>query len=248
MQLLQGDGLVVLKGFFSKERILSVKNSAKDVFKIQFNKFGYSDFDTDDGFKEAMIRLFNEQFDVFQNCGKLVQSGLVELYHLAYDEHLLNTLREMGLEHPLVCTRPVMFFNHPKLAKEIQYYKTPLHQDWQSMLSSSDSVVVWIPLMDVNEDNGAVIFYPGSHKLGPLEYQVNGGFANVKFDNTKHERVQPSLELGDIAIFSTLLVHESGDISNDDIRWSCHFRYTNLKDEDFINRGFPSPYIYKSTL
>jgi len=248
MQLLQGDGLVVLKGFFSKDRILSVKNAAKDVFKIQFNKFGYTDVDTDSGFKEAMIRLFNEHFDVFQNCGKLVQSGLVELYHLAYDASLLNELRNMGLEHPLVCTRPVMFFNHPKLAKEVQYYKTPLHQDWQSMLSSSDSVVVWIPLMDVNESNGAVVFYPESHKLGPLDFEMKGGFANVNFDPTQHKRIQPELEIGDIAIFSTLLVHESGDISNDDIRWSCHFRYTNLKDGDFINRGFPSPYVYKSTV
>jgi hypothetical protein len=52
--------------------------------------------------------------------------------------------------------------------------------------------------------------------------------------------------MGDIVVFSTLLVHESGTILNDDIRWSCHFRYTNLNDKDFIERGFPSPYLYKS--
>lgn len=246
MQLLHDEGIVVLKGFFSKERILEVKFAAQNVFKIQFKKFGYTDFDTDEGFKQAMIQLFNEQFDVFQNCGKLIQSGLIELYHLAYDAGLLSKLQEMGLENPLVCTRPVMFFNHPKLAKETQYYKTPLHQDWQSMLSSSDSVVVWIPLMDVNEQQGAVVFYPNTHKLGPLEFENVGGFANVKFNREEHARIQPAMELGDIAIFSTLLVHESGEILDDSIRWSCHFRYTNLNDKDFISRGFPSPYVYKS--
>jgi len=74
----------------------------------------------------------------------------------------------------------------------------------------------------------------------------DSGFAEVKFDKENYERIQPSLEMGDIAVFSTLLVHESGDIVNDEIRWSCHFRYTNLNDDDFIQRGFPSPYIYKS--
>lgn len=245
---LNDDGIIILKQFFSKEKINNLRESAKDIFKIQFKKFDYENYETINGFKSSMIRLFNEQFDIFQNCGKLIQSGLVELYKIAYDDNLLDKLKELGLKHPLVCTRPVLFFNHPKLAKEKQYYKTPKHQDYPSMLSSSDSVVIWVPLIDVNKDNGAVIFYSESHKLGPLGYDLNGGFAEVKIDNKNYPPIQPSLEIGDIVIFSTLLVHESGDIINDDIRWSCHFRYTNMKDDDFINRGFPSPYIYKSLI
>jgi hypothetical protein len=241
------DGVIIIKRFFEPSRIHAVREAAKDIFKIQFHHFGYTNFDDDVGFKNAMVRLFNEQFAVFQNCGKLVQSGMIELYHLAYDQGLIDKLKELGLSHPLVCTRPVLFFNHPQLAKEVHYYKTPIHQDWQSMLSSADSVVVWIPLVDVDKDNGAVIFYPGTHKLGPLPYDTVGGFANIRFDRTQHPAIQPELEAGDIAVFSTLLVHESGDIDNDNIRWSCHFRYTNMLDQDFIDRGFPSPYLYKST-
>lgn len=244
---LKTDGITILRGFFEKETIENLRESAKGVFKIQFKYFGYSDYDSEEGFKSSMIRLFNEQFDVFQNCGKLIQSGLIELYNVAYHEKLIEQLKIYGLDNPLVCTRPVMFFNHPKLAKQKQYYKTPMHQDYPSMLASSDSVVVWIPLMDVSTENGAVEFYPKTHLLGPLrEGLSDSGFAEVEFDKENYEKIQPSFEMGDIAIFSTLLVHESGDIKNDDIRWSCHFRYTNLNDSDFIERGFPSPYIYKS--
>lgn len=244
---LKTDGITILKGFFERETIENLRESAKGVFKIQFKHFGYSDYDSDEGFKNCMVRLFEEQFDTFQNCGKLIQSGLIELYNVAYHTKLIEQLKLFGLENPLVCTRPVLFFNHPKLAKKEQYYKTPMHQDYPSMLSSSDSVVVWIPLMDVSSENGAVAFYPQTHLLGPLtEGLGDSGFAEVKFDKENYERIQPSLEMGDIAVFSTLLVHESGDIVNDEIRWSCHFRYTNLNDDDFIQRGFPSPYIYKS--
>ena len=240
---LKNDGITILKGFFEPETIEELRESAKNVFRIQFKHFGYSD----ETFEESMVRLFEEQFDTFQNCGKLIQSGLIELYNIAYHDKLIEQLKLFGLDNPLVCTRPVLFFNHPKLAKKEQYYKTPMHQDYPSMLASSDSVVVWIPLMDVSKENGSVIFYPQSHLLGPLKNGVDeSGFAEVEFNKDDYDKIQPSLKMVDIVVFSTLLVHESGTILNDDIRWSCHFRYTNLNDKDFIERGFPSPYLYKS--
>jgi ectoine hydroxylase-related dioxygenase (phytanoyl-CoA dioxygenase family) len=234
---LNKDGYIILKNFFSKEYINTLKQKAENIFEIQFKHFGYTG-----SFNENMIRLFNEQELIFINCGKIIQTGLLELYKLPLEDKLINYIKDLGLEFPNLCTRPVLYFNHPKLAKEVVYYKTPPHQDWSSMLSSMDSLVVWVPLVDVNKENGSIIIYPGTHKLGPLPYKSTGGFAEVE---TVGEGLQPELEVGDIAIFSTLLIHESGDITNDSIRWSCHFRYTNMLEQDFINRGFPNPYIYK---
>lgn len=231
------DGFIVLKNFFSKEYLETLKNQAENIFKIQFDYFGYTG-----SFKENMIRLFKEHEQVFINCGKLIQTGLIELYKLPFEDKLIQAVKEAGVEFPNLCTRPVLFFNHPKLAKEKVYYKTPPHQDWSSMESSMDSVVVWVPLVDVNKDNGSIIIYPGTHKLGPLPFKTTGGFAQVERIG---DSIQPSFELGDVVIFSTLLVHESGDILNDQIRWSCHFRYTNMVAPDFIERGFPNPYVYK---
>jgi ectoine hydroxylase-related dioxygenase (phytanoyl-CoA dioxygenase family) len=234
---LNKDGYIILKNFFSKEYINTLKQKAENIFEIQFKHFGYTG-----SFNENMIRLFNEQELIFINCGKIIQTGLLELYKLPLEDKLINYIKDLGLEFPNLCTRPVLYFNHPKLAKEVVYYKTPPHQDWSSMLSSMDSLVVWVPLVDVNKENGSIIIYPGTHKLGPLPYKSTGGFAEVE---TVGEGLQPELEVGDIAIFSTLLIHESGDITNDSIRWSCHFRYTNMLEQDFINHGFPNPYIYK---
>jgi phytanoyl-CoA hydroxylase len=234
---LNENGFIILRNFFDKDRIENVRTKAESIFKIQFDKFGYNGT-----YKENMIQLFNEKNDVFINCGKIIQTGLIELYKLAFDDLLLEQIKSLGLEFPNVCTRPVLFFNHPKLAKEEVYYKTPPHQDWSSMLSSSDSLVVWVPLVDVNKENGTLLIWPKTHKLGALEYESVGGFASV---NTDDNFIQEDFEVGDIVIFSTLLIHASGDILNDSIRWSCHFRYTNMLDSDFIDRGFPNPYIYK---
>lgn len=236
-QQLEQDGYVILKNFIHPDKINLIRIKALLVFKIQFERFGYSGT-----FKENMVRLFNEQEEIFKNCGKLIQTGLFPLYDLAIDENIQQALKEAGLRFPNMCTRPVLFFNHPELAKDKVYYKTPKHQDWSSMESSLNSLVVWVPLVDVNKENGSVIMYPGSHKQGILPFKSNGGFAEVEYEGSS---IQPEMKVGDVAIFSTMLVHESGYITDDSIRWSCHFRYTDMMDNDFIERGFPNPYIYK---
>lgn len=234
---LEENGFIVLRNFFTSDYIDNVRMKAENIFQIQFDRFEYKG-----KFQDNMIRLFNEHESVFINCGKIIQTGLIELYQLAINDSLLNSLKDLGLALPNLCTRPVLFFNHPKLAKEEHYYKTPPHQDWQSMQSSSDSLVVWVPLVDVNVDNGTLLIWPKTHKLGPLPFKSIGGFASVEANN---QFIQENFSMGDIVIFSTLLIHASGDILNDTIRWSCHFRYTNMLDNDFIENGFPNPYIYQ---
>jgi phytanoyl-CoA hydroxylase len=231
------DGYVIIKNFFTKEYINSIRKKSEEVFEIQFNRFNYNG-----DFKENMIKLFNEHEDIFINCGKIIQTGLIELYKLPIEDKVISLIKSLGLSFPNMCTRPVLFFNHPKLAKEEYYYKTPPHQDWTSMESSLDSLVLWVPLVDVNKENGSILIWPKSHKNGALPYKSIGGFASVE---VKGEYLQPELEVGDVVVFSTFLIHSSGEIKNNTIRWSCHFRYTNMLDDDFIKRGFPNPYVYK---
>jgi ectoine hydroxylase-related dioxygenase (phytanoyl-CoA dioxygenase family) len=57
--------------------------------------------------------------------------------------------------------------------------------------------------------------------------------------------VPVEVERGDALFFSTLLLHSSGTNVREAIRWSCHFRYNNLLEPTFIDRGFPHPYVYR---
>ena len=234
---LDRDGYVIFRNFINKEDLINLKTLAGDIFDIQAKHFGY----TNHTLKEQMINLFQNHEEVFKNCGKLIQTGLLPLYDLALNYNLLQSIKKLGIKFPLMCTRPVLFFNHPQLAASPEYYMTPKHQDWPSMEASQNSLVVWVPLVDVNKENGSIIIYPGSHKQGVLPFTSVGGFGTVEYEG---ESIQPEMEVGDIAIFSTKLVHESGPILNDTIRWSCHFRYTDMMEQDFIERGYPSLYQY----
>ena len=49
---LNNEGYIILKNFFDKEYVNELKKGAENIFKIQFNRFGYTD-----SFQENMIDL-----------------------------------------------------------------------------------------------------------------------------------------------------------------------------------------------
>jgi ectoine hydroxylase-related dioxygenase (phytanoyl-CoA dioxygenase family) len=113
------------------------------------------------------------------------------------------------------------------------------------MQGSLDSVVVWLPLIDIERRLGALEVYPGSHKWGLLEADMVDGYGHVRSELDKAKLVSVEVQRGDALFFSSLLVHQSGRNVSQSIRWSCHFRYNNLCEPTFIDRRFPHPYLYK---
>jgi hypothetical protein len=78
-----------------------------------------------------------------------------------------------------------------------------------------------------------------------LEADLIDGYGHIKEQIDQSSLIAIELEKGDALFFSAFLAHRSGTNSTDSIRWSCHFRYNNLREPTFIKRGFPHPYIYK---
>lgn len=112
------------------------------------------------------------------------------------------------------------------------------------MQGSLDSIVVWVPLADVDVKLGALEVVPGSHKLGLMTTEVVNSFGKVdQFGDADFVSVEAAQ--GDVLFFSSFLVHRSGVNVTDSIRWSCHFRYNNLAEQTFIERGYPHAYLYK---
>ena len=83
-----------------------------------------------------------------------------------------------------------------------------------------------------------------------FESDIGSGFEEVTSSDIQIpflriiQALSPQLKKSDAGFIQGA---SSGDIFNNTIRWSCHFRYTNMVDQDFIDRGFPNPYIYKPT-
>ena len=242
-------GFVVCPHLFAPEEIAGIHAEAKEIFTTQMRRHGLLPAHdvSEASFTAGMFRLFEVDLPAFINCGKQAQH-LISLHRLSLDERILAALNALGLALPNISTRPVLYFNHRRLAKREVYWRLDLHQDWRSMQGSLDSIVIWLPLVAVDKALGALEVVPGSHRWGLLAAEVVDGYGHITQD--ARARIASSalrtieLEPGDALFFSAFLVHQSGTNVSDAIRWSCHFRYNNLREPTFIARGFPHPYLY----
>jgi len=237
-------GYILIKKLFDAKTMDNIVNEAKEIFKIQMLHKGYiktkdiSNYE----FEQALYKLFANDLQQIIYCGKQLQH-MIPLHKIALDEKITDRLIELGLSFPILNIRPVIFFNNAKLGKKDVDWKKPSHQDWRTTQGSIDSIVVWIPLVDTPKELGALEIMPGSHKMGLINHDLNDDYLELThLDDTDFISVE--VEKGDALFFSTLLVHRSGVNVTDKIRWSCHFRYNNINDQSFIDRGFPHTYFY----
>jgi non-heme Fe2+,alpha-ketoglutarate-dependent halogenase len=130
-----------------------------------------------------------------------------------------------------VCWGMHLFAKQPSDPKEVA-----LHQDaiyWP--LTPAKSVSVWIAIDDVDQDNAAMQFVPGSHLLGPLSHEA------MEFDGTrvlKRQVINPAwygkrfnnvLKAGEISIHSDLLLHGSEANRSTRRRAGLTVRYTSAE-------------------
>lgn len=244
------NGYLHLKGFLNKEQVENILIDAKNIFLRQFNQKGYTKerdikkiINSD--FNQYLFRLFQEDLECLSNCGKQAQH-LISLHRLSLDNNIIEQLKKFDLKFPAISTRPVLYFNHPKLAKKKVFYKVDAHQDWRSMQGSLNSIIIWVPLMDIDKELGALELLPGSHLQGLRTDHFENGFGMVSLNESEVSKMTPVVvKVGDVLLFSSLLIHQSGENITDMPRWSCHFRYNDLDEPTFIQRKYAHPYIYK---
>jgi len=240
------NGFIIEKQFFDKNQISLLLEQIKTVFGFQLERKGLPSGPVD--FQHSLYQFFKQDFQTFKNCGKQVQH-LVDLWRLSLSEPVMSYLIDVcGLTFPTVSTRPIVMFNSKNLATNDTYHTVEAHQDAASMQGSENAVVTWIPLIDMEPTLGPLKIIPKSHRNGVwtnhidefgFGYVPNGTFEEDDFISLN------DLEIGDIVFFNSKLVHKSGELNCDDIRWTAQFRYNDLLEPNFIERGYPHPYIYK---
>jgi phytanoyl-CoA hydroxylase len=244
-EIFQEQGFARLNGFFNREDVERVRVDAKWVFINQMASRGFVAHAAVDErqFERGMTRYFSEDPEGFINCGKTCQH-LISLHRLSLREEVVKQLIALGVKRPNICTRPVLYFNSRHLAKSEVYYKSPPHQDWRSMQGSLNAMVIWVPLVDVPHELGALEIIPGSHVWGLQDSREDEWYRRIEgLSDEQYQSVE--VAAGDVLFFSAFLVHRSGNNVTDSIRWSCHFRYNDLEESTFVSRKYPNPYIYK---
>lgn len=86
-----------------------------------------------------------------------------------------------------------------------------LHQDWSyTDVSRYTTGTVWIPLCDVNEQNGTLLLLPGSHRY--FKQYVSGSLPTLRVKSTavpQERLLKPELKTGDVVVFNPAVFHGS---------------------------------------
>ena len=132
------------------------------------------------------------------------------------------------------------------------------HQDFHYIQGSPDGITIWTPLNFVSAEMGPPSFVTGSHLGGvlpvkerPLEqtYGSNGG-STIELaglaDWKREDFWSRPISEKEAAVFSTLLVHQSGKNRSDEARLSMQLRFDNLSDPISRERGYPEGLYLRS--
>lgn len=229
-------GYTLMKKVIDKEIINSIRQEILLPFSFLLNKNKIEDKD--------LFEIFKDNFQDYISCTK-ISHQLPSLYNLGLSDPVLGFIKQkLKLEFPVINTRPVLLFSSDRLAKHHFYWRSDSHQDCAIMKGSSDAVVAWIPLCDINEDFGYLQVVPESHNLGILPHEKDGPSKKIIEKINEDKFISIPIEMGDILFFSSRLIHRSGLNKSDSIRMTVSYRFDNLLNKDFIEQKYPIGFDY----
>lgn len=164
-----------------------------------------------------------EYFDVYDEIQRLEA-----LHSLPHEESLLRVMRalldETAFPHPLSICR-LMFPDNNEAA-------TPPHQDYPNNQGTAELYTCWVPLTDCPTWLGGLSLLPGSHRFGifPLEFALGPGKRTAVLPPELEGRpwVAGDMQLGDVLIFHSLLLHRSLHNRTSRMRMSVDFRFQSV--------------------
>lgn len=171
---------------------------------------------------------------------------LPSLATLASSDVLTGLSWQLGLAMPAVMHSNNIRMDMPNEVQHLFHW----HQDILYLLGSLNSVTYWLPLGKVDAHHGGIALIPGSHRQGisPVRYTPGGEPSPTKVMSPKDLALvnEPTtggdaieVHLGDLVVFSQLILHKSTPNYSDKVRWTVQIRHSDFADPQFVAAGFP---------
>ena len=139
------------------------------------------------------------------NC---YQTKLRGIWETMYAEPLLRGVRDL-LGNDVVAWATHYFCKLPGDGKAVSFHQDASYWD----LTPAKTVTVWLALDDTDEENGAMQFLPGSHKVGHIPWKESSeeSVLNQQIEDISvfDKPFSNNLKAGEFSLHSSLLVHGS---------------------------------------
>lgn len=113
------------------------------------------------------------------------------------------------------------------------------------MQGSLDSVVLWAPTTPVTLTSHPLEVVPRSHLYGLLptvDHIMTPSVSDPRI--TEDQYVGLPMQPGDVVVFSSFLVHRTGETGDGNVRIAFSTRFNNAAEATYVEHGYPTPYKY----
>lgn len=236
------NGFYVAKGLLDENFVNGVTQSLKKHFDNQLSFLGQ---DIPSTIYQSMQLLHTVDIERYKKTvGALWRK--MSVYNLLHHENIQQFVTEtFGWSDIVIPGGQVVHIQADSLKIPNGYFGLVTHQDFPSVQGSLDGFVVWIPLVDIDQNRYPLEVIPGSHKKGILpSFENNDSSWEVKPECYNEADFVPAVcEVGDVIFMSYFTVHRSSQKGDDRLRLACSTRYDNADEETFVKRNYPSAYI-----
>ncbi|HWB99936.1 MAG TPA: phytanoyl-CoA dioxygenase family protein [Bryobacteraceae bacterium] len=220
------DGFLILRSFLTAAEVNDLETGLRRFVReiapgLPKAHVMYEDYDDPDTIKQADCLDMETSIDAWRHSGKIRQLA----------EELLGPVHPQHAE----------YFDKPPGNNK----GTPPHQDgFYFCLSPNEACTFWIPLDEVDADNGALTYVRGSRHLGLLPHNATSvlGFSQglARDPSGTGEAVLASARRGDVLVHHSLTVHYAGRNKTERRRRSVGFVFfsADARQDDEMLRNY----------
>ena len=224
----QTDGYVVVRNAVSEKLLQPVRdliNRNVDIHAQKLKSEGkINSTHSEASFERRLALIYNETESRMRSWNSFLFSQ--ELFQLVRDNSILDVIEQLAGKE--------ISFNgdyhlRPKLPGST-ITALPLHQDSQYYGFETGKILiisVWVPLVDVDENNGCLCLIPGSHNWGLLKSarRADSNMVSTEDVEQRGNPVAVPMKCGDLIAFHNLTFHGSKVNNSSNVRWSVDFRF-----------------------
>ena len=227
-------GFIVIRDVFESSEIEFYREVVKEAIKERKQ------------FDERALEDKSEYEKSFTQCQNLWED-YIDIRKLTFDQRICKIASE------LLDVDAIRLWHDQALVKESGGRETDPHHDqpyWP--IKEAKTITAWIPLCDVDETNGQLGFYPGSHKLADKKFiDIFSGKVNEKefleTSNLKSDEISyQELKAGDVSFHHGLTFHRAKpNLSNKDriVHTAIFFADGSTRGDDKFHFSVDRPEI-----
>lgn len=152
------------------------------------------------------------------------------------------TARAHAIARQLLGPGARQLFDFGLMKRPFSDVPTPLHQDIAFVEAPSfhEMITIWMPLQDVDEENGCLAYVPGSHRLGVLPHERVPGNDNGLICTAPLSPVVPCpLKAGDAVVHHFRTLHVAGGNRSSEPRRAIAWGFGVRREQATVREPFP---------